>query len=89
LKHQFSVGGKSVEAAGQPCGDGADAAPDLAAEHRDPAVRGARHEQPDLIVMDLRLPDISGLEATRLLKKNDQTKNIPIIAVTAFVTPSF
>lgn len=53
------------------------------------AISRARHEQPDLIVMDLRLPDISGLDATRLLKKNDQTKNIPIIAVTAFVTPSF
>ena len=39
--------------------------------------------------MDLRLPDISGLDATRLLKMDDQTKNIPIIAVTAFATPSF
>ena len=47
----------------------------------------ARNEQPDLIVMDLKLPDISGLDATILLKQDDQTKNIPIIAVTAFVTP--
>src|ERR1700730_1463913 len=45
----------------------------------------ARNEQPDLIVMDIKLPDISGLDATLLLKKDDQTKNIPIIAVTAFV----
>jgi two-component system cell cycle response regulator DivK len=34
------------------------------------------------------LPDISGLDATLLLKKDDQTKHIPIIAVTAFVTPA-
>jgi len=53
------------------------------------AINRARHERPDLILMDLRLPDISGLDATRLVKMDDQTKNIPIIAVTAFATPSF
>ena len=52
------------------------------------AISRARDEQPDLILMDIRLPDISGLDATRLLKKGDQTKNIPIIAVTALVTPA-
>src|SRR6478736_8131246 len=46
----------------------------------------AREEQPDLILMDIRLPDISGFEVTRLLKQDNQTKNIPIIAVTAFAT---
>src|SRR6202045_898816 len=51
-------------------------------------IHRARNEQPDLILMDIRLPDISGLDATRLLKKDDQTKNIPIIAVTALVTPA-
>jgi len=50
-------------------------------------INRARNEQPDLIVMDIKLPDISGLDATLLLKKDDQTKDIPIIAVTAFVTP--
>ena len=50
-------------------------------------INRARSEQPDLIVMDIRLPDISGLDATVLLKQDDQTRNIPIIAVTAFVTP--
>ena len=47
----------------------------------------ARSEQPDLIVMDIRLPDISGLDATLLLKQNDQTKSIPVVALTALVTP--
>ena len=47
----------------------------------------ARKEQPDLILMDIKLPDISGLDATLLLKQDDQTKGIPIIALTAFGTP--
>lgn len=51
------------------------------------AINRARNDQPDLIVMDIKLPDISGLDATVLLKKDDQTKDIPIIAVTACVTP--
>ena len=50
-------------------------------------INRARNEQPDLIVMDIKLPDISGLDATLLLKKDDQTKAIPIIAVTGCVTP--
>ena len=47
----------------------------------------ARDEQPDLILMDIRLPDISGLEVTRLLKQDDRTKTIPIVAVTALASP--
>jgi two-component system, cell cycle response regulator DivK len=49
----------------------------------------ARQEQPDLILMDIRLPDISGLEVIRLLKQDDQTKTIPIIAVTALANPEY
>src|SRR5271169_3393415 len=51
------------------------------------AIDIARDEQPDLILMDIRLPDICGLDVTRLLKQDDQTKTIPIIAVTALATP--
>ena len=51
------------------------------------AINLARDCRPDLILMDIRLPDISGLEATRLLKQDHQTKCIPIIAVTAFAMP--
>ena len=47
----------------------------------------ARNEQPDLIVMDIKLPVISGLDAILLLKRDDRTKTIPIIAVTGCVTP--
>ena len=47
----------------------------------------AHDEQPDLILMDIRLPDISGLEVTRLLKQDDRTKTIPIVAVTALASP--
>ena len=40
-------------------------------------------EQPDLILMDLTLPDINGEEATRRLKADPATKSIPVIALTA------
>jgi two-component system cell cycle response regulator DivK len=53
------------------------------------AIDIARDEQPDLILMDIGLPDISGLEVTRLLKQDDQTKTIPIIAVTALASPEY
>ena len=44
----------------------------------------AREHKPDLIIMDIQLPEISGLEVTRILKDDDELKNIPVIAVTAF-----
>ena len=43
----------------------------------------ATSEQPDLILMDLTLPDINGEEATRRLKADPATKTIPVIALTA------
>jgi two-component system, cell cycle response regulator DivK len=39
---------------------------------------------PDLILMDIRLPEISGLDVTRRLKNDDRSRHIPIVAVTAF-----
>jgi len=48
------------------------------------AIKLAQDNKPDLILMDIQLPDLSGLDVTRLLKQDDQTKCIPIIAVTAF-----
>jgi two-component system cell cycle response regulator DivK len=41
-------------------------------------------KRPDLILMDIRLPDISGLEVTRRLRGDERSRRIPIIAVTAF-----
>src|SRR5688500_12621829 len=43
----------------------------------------ARDEQPDLILMDIQLPGMDGLEATMLLKRDDATRAIPVIALTA------
>ncbi len=40
--------------------------------------------QPDLILMDIQLPGMSGLEVTKLIKEDENLKTIPIIAVTAF-----
>ena len=51
------------------------------------AINFARDEQPDLILMDIRLPGISGFDVTRLLKQDNRTRAIPVIAVTAFATP--
>lgn len=44
----------------------------------------ARAEKPDLILMDIQLPEISGLDITKNLKNDDELKSIPVIAVTAF-----
>ena len=44
----------------------------------------ARQHRPDLILMDIQLPDISGLEAVRQLKGDPLTQPIPVLAVTAF-----
>lgn len=44
----------------------------------------ARTHRPDLILMDIQLPEISGLEVTKNLKADDELKSIPVIAVTAF-----
>jgi two-component system cell cycle response regulator DivK len=43
----------------------------------------ARGEQPDLVLMDIQLPGMDGLEATGLLKKDEATRAIPVIALTA------
>ena len=52
--------------------------------HGGAALGLARDCQPDLILMDLQLPDVSGFEAVRRLKCDEQTRGIPVIAVTAF-----
>ena len=44
----------------------------------------AREHRPDLILMDIQLPEISGLEVTKWLKEDDDLSSIPVVAVTAF-----
>ncbi len=44
----------------------------------------ARQNKPDLILMDIQLPEVSGLDVTKWLKADEQLKAIPVIAVTAF-----
>jgi two-component system cell cycle response regulator DivK len=48
------------------------------------AIDLARQHRPDLILMDIQLPEVSGLDVTRWLKEDDELKSIPVIAVTAF-----
>jgi len=48
------------------------------------ALKLARQHRPDLILMDIQLPEVSGLEVTRWLKEDDELRKIPVIAVTAF-----
>lgn len=44
----------------------------------------AREHKPDLILMDIQLPEVSGLDVTKWLKAEDDLKDIPVIAITAF-----
>jgi two-component system, cell cycle response regulator DivK len=44
----------------------------------------AREHRPDLILMDIQLPEVSGLEVTKWLKEDDDLAHIPVVAVTAF-----
>ncbi len=48
------------------------------------ALELARTHRPDLILMDIQLPEVSGLEVTKWIKEDDELRMIPIIAVTAF-----
>ena len=55
----------------------------LAATDAETGLTLARGEQPDLILMDIQLPGMDGLEATALLKADEATRDIPVIALTA------
>ena len=48
------------------------------------AVNLARLHRPDLILMDIQLPEVSGLEVTQWLKDDEELRSIPVVAVTAF-----
>jgi two-component system cell cycle response regulator DivK len=48
------------------------------------AIELARLHRPDLILMDIQLPEVSGLEVTKWIKTDEELKHIPVIAITAF-----
>jgi two-component system cell cycle response regulator DivK len=56
----------------------------VAVEDGAAALDAARAHQPDLVLMDIELPDIDGLEATRRLKADPATQRIPVLALTAY-----
>jgi len=53
------------------------------AEDGKQAIDAARHNPPDIILMDMSLPVVDGWEATRLLKQSPDTARIPVVALTA------
>jgi CheY-like chemotaxis protein len=59
------------------------------AENGEVAVETAAREKPDVILMDLTLPLMDGFTATKLIRKNEQLKNVPIIAITAHKEDDF
>ena len=56
----------------------------LQAKEGNEALKLTREHLPNLILMDIQLPEISGLDVTRLIKADDRLRHIPIVAVTAF-----
>lgn len=56
----------------------------LVAGDGEEGIRIAKEEKPDLILMDIQLPKIDGLQAVKILKSDNSTKMIPIVALTAF-----
>ena len=55
----------------------------ISATNAEAGLTMARDEQPDLILMDIQLPGMDGLQATVMLKSDDATRAIPVIALTA------
>ncbi len=61
----------------------------LTAQSGEDAIRMAQIARPDLILMDIAMPDVDGLAATRRIRKHPDLKHVPIIALTAFETLGF
>ncbi len=57
----------------------------LAASNAPEGIELARSGHPDVILMDLQMPDMDGLQATRILQTEPETSHIPVIAITAHV----
>jgi len=61
----------------------------VAATNGEEAVKVAGLVKPDIIVMDLAMPGVDGLESTRQIRQIENLKDIPVIALTAFSTEGF
>jgi two-component system cell cycle response regulator DivK len=61
----------------------------VTATNGEEAVRVAALTKPDIIIMDLAMPGVDGLESTRLIRQNETLHDIPVIALTAFSTEGF
>ena len=59
----------------------------LEAEDAEKGIQMAFRHRPDLILMDLQLPGIDGLEATQVIKENQETRKIPVVALTSYAMP--
>ena len=60
----------------------------LEAETGEEGVRLAKERTPDLVLMDIQLPGINGIEAFKQLRADPKTAHIPVVALTASVTPT-
>ncbi|MGB5985907.1 MAG: response regulator [Desulfobacterales bacterium] len=70
---------KLVQAILSPCGHKS-----LAAEDAESGLRMAREQRPDIVLMDIQLPAMDGLEATRIIKADPDLKDVPVIALTSY-----
>lgn len=59
----------------------------ITAKDGETALALAKNYRPDLILLDIILPDLSGVEIVQKLRHNQQTRQIPVIALTALATP--
>jgi CheY-like chemotaxis protein len=58
----------------------------IKAKNSNEAIAFAEAEGPDLIFMDMQLPDVDGVETTAMLKQNPKTSYIPVVALTAWIS---
>jgi two-component system, cell cycle response regulator DivK len=58
----------------------------IAANNSNEAIAFAEAEGPDLIFMDMELPDVDGVKTTTILRQNPKTSHIPVVAVTAWIS---
>jgi CheY-like chemotaxis protein len=58
----------------------------IGARNSKEAIECAEAEQPDLIFMDMELPDVDGVKTTTILRQNPKTSHIPVVALTAWIS---